>query len=202
VNTNLLFANPFPEGAAVAIYNQSAQLVRAADLAVVPPSEVRARPCSGKPARAGPARAQAVRRAAPRRCPGLRGAPRVMRTAARRGKALADRPGRLRPRAPGSSSVLATRRAFVPSARAAAQPWQVVSGHAALRAKQGSAAATDLGARARQVYLHHFVTMDTLIVPPPTGQGIIARQAFEEPNALVVPADRLTPPSKRSAPAA
>ncbi len=52
------------------------------------------------------------------------------------------------------------------------------------------------------MYLHHFVTMDTLIVPPPTGQGIIARQAFEAPHALVVAADRLTPPSKRSAPAA
>ncbi len=55
------------------------------------------------------------------------------------------------------------------------------------------------GARAwgAQVYLHHFVTMDTLIVPPPTGQGIIARQAFEEPHVLVVEADRLTPPAKR-----
>lgn len=47
------------------------------------------------------------------------------------------------------------------------------------------------------MYLHHFVTMDTLIVPPPTGQGIIARQAFEEPHVLVVEADRLTPPAKR-----
>ena len=43
VNTNLLFANPFPEGRAIAIYNQSAQLVRADDLSVVPPSEVRTR---------------------------------------------------------------------------------------------------------------------------------------------------------------
>ena len=51
--------------------------------------------------------------------------------------------------------------------------------------------------RGAQVYLHHFVTMDTLIVPPPTGQGIIARQAFEEPHVLVVEADRLTPPAKR-----
>ena len=41
VNTNLLFANPFPEGRAIAIYNQSAQLVRADDLSVVPPSEAR-----------------------------------------------------------------------------------------------------------------------------------------------------------------
>lgn len=46
VNTNLLFANPFPEGRAIAIYNQSAQLVRAGDLSVVPPSEARARLCS------------------------------------------------------------------------------------------------------------------------------------------------------------
>ena len=43
VNTNLLFANPFPEGRAIAIYNQSAQLVRADDLSVVPPTEARAR---------------------------------------------------------------------------------------------------------------------------------------------------------------
>lgn len=47
MNTNLLFANPFPEGRAIAIYNQSAQLVRADDLSVVPPSEARTRLLGG-----------------------------------------------------------------------------------------------------------------------------------------------------------
>ena len=67
VNTNLLFANPFPEGRAIAIYNQSAQLVRAADLSVVPPTEARAQlPDSASSQREVPAAVMPVRLAGSR----------------------------------------------------------------------------------------------------------------------------------------
>ena len=42
-----------------------------------------------------------------------------------------------------------------------------------------------------QVYTHHFVTVDTLMVPPPTGQGLMTRPAFSEQHRLLVPANML-----------
>ena len=42
-----------------------------------------------------------------------------------------------------------------------------------------------------QVYTHHFVTVDTLMVPPPTGQGLMVRPAFSEQHRLLVPANML-----------
>ena len=48
-----------------------------------------------------------------------------------------------------------------------------------------------------EVYLHHFVTINTLLVPPPTGQGSIVRRAFPAPYGIVVAADQLTPPVTR-----
>lgn len=42
-----------------------------------------------------------------------------------------------------------------------------------------------------QVYTHHFVTVDTLMVPPPTGQGLMVRPAFTEQHRLLVPANML-----------
>ncbi len=42
-----------------------------------------------------------------------------------------------------------------------------------------------------QVYTHHFVTVDTLMVPPPTGQGLMVRPAFSEQHRLLVPAHML-----------
>ena len=42
-----------------------------------------------------------------------------------------------------------------------------------------------------QVYTHHFVTVDTLMVPPPTGQGLMVRPAFSEHHRLLVPANML-----------
>ena len=50
-----------------------------------------------------------------------------------------------------------------------------------------------------EVYLHHVVTMDTLIVPPLAGQGQLVRQAFPEPYKLVAAADQLRQPAKRCA---
>lgn len=42
-----------------------------------------------------------------------------------------------------------------------------------------------------EVYTHHFVTVDTLMVPPPTGQGLMVRPAFSEQHRLLVPANML-----------
>lgn len=50
-----------------------------------------------------------------------------------------------------------------------------------------------------QVYTHHFVTFDTLMVPPPTGQGLMQRPPFPDQHHLLVPANLLQTEISRQA---